>query len=254
MRKRLLAVGMAVLLAAALPLSGCSRGKTKEYTKENPLVFRMSLAEGVNTCHYAGAMAIADKVYEETDGRVQIKVIAGGALGGERDTVELAMQGDLDIATVANSVLTNWIPEMSILDQAFLWDNWNQAHAAADGDIGDLIEASAKEKLNLHVIGYMEAGFRDIFSTKPIEKLEDFKGVKIRVMQNQYQIAAFQSFGAMPTPMAYNEIFTALQQGTINACENGVSACLTNGFYERNYKERNKQPPFLYLSAGMYVG
>ena len=82
------------------------------------------------------------------------------------------------------------------------------------------------------MIGYLESGFRDTFSKKPIKEIGDFKGVKIRTMQNQYHMAAFQSFGAMPTAMAYNEVFTALQQGTIDACENAVSNCLSNGYYE----------------------
>ena len=110
---------------------------------------------------------------------------------------------------------------MNILDQAYLWENEEQAHAAVDGPLGDLIEKAAYDKLNVHVIGYLESGFRDTFSKKPI-----------RTMQNQYHMAAFQSFGAMPTAMAYNEVFTALQQGTIDACENAVSNCLSNGYYE----------------------
>ena len=74
-------------------------------------------------------------------------------------------------------------------------------------------EAAAYEKMGIHVIGYMESGFRDVFSVKPIEKVEDFSGVKIRTMQNRYHMAAFSSFGAMPTALAFNEQFTALQQG-----------------------------------------
>ncbi|MCI8297206.1 MAG: TRAP transporter substrate-binding protein [Lachnospiraceae bacterium] len=250
MRKRIVAVWLAAGLAAA-SLTSCQKNGEEVYTKEHPLVFRMSLAEGVNTCHYAGTMAIADKVYEKTDGRILIKVIAGGALGGERDTVELAMQGDLDMVTVANSVLTNWIPEMAILDQAYLWENLEQAHAAVDGRIGDMIEESTRERLGIHVAGYMEAGFRDTFSVKPIDTMEDFRGVKIRTMQNPYQVTAFEAFGAMPTPMAYNEIFTALQQGTIDACENGVSACLTNGFYEITKNVTTSQHLFTYLMVCM---
>lgn len=200
--------------------------------KSEKVVFRMAIVDGETSPIYTGAKAMADNVFEKTDGKIEIIVVTGGALGDERGSVELAMQGDLDIATAANSVLTNWIPEMDILDQAYLWTNKEQAHAAVDGDLGDLIEKASKEKLNLHIIGYLESGFRDTFSQKPITSVEDFNGVKIRTMQNKYHMAAFQSFGAMPTAMAYNEVFTALQQGTIDACENAVSNCLSNGYYE----------------------
>lgn len=208
---------------------GCSSSSN---SNDNKLVFRMAIVDGETSPIYKGAKAMADRVYEKTDGRIEILVVTGGALGDERGSVELAMQGDLDIASAANSVLTNWIPEMDILDQAYLWTNEKQAHSAVDGDLGQLISNAVEEKLGLHVIGYLESGFRDTFSKKSIEEIDDFKGIKIRTMQNKYHMAAFQSFGAMPTAMPYNEVFTALQQGTIDACENAVSNCLSNGYYE----------------------
>ncbi len=198
---------------------------------QDTIVLKLAMVDNETTPYYKGAAKIAEEVALATNGRIKIEINAGGTLGGERDTIDLALDNALDIATAANSVMTNYIPEMAILDQAYLWADANQAHAAVDGKVGDLIQAAAK-KLGLHVIGYMESGFRDTFSTKPIQKPEDFKGVKIRTMQNEYHMAAFASFGAMPTPMSFNEVFTALQQGTINAAENAVSGCLTNGYYE----------------------
>ena len=221
-------VALAVSTMIAFTAVGCGTSNIKS----DKVVFRMAIVDGEASPIYKGAKAMADKVFEKTNGKIEIVVVTGGALGDERGSVELAMQGDLDIASAANSVLTNWIPEMDILDQAYLWTNKDQAHDAVDGALGDLIEKSAEEKLGLHVIGYLESGFRDTFAKKPIETVEDFKGIKIRTMQNKYHMAAFQSFGAMPTAMAYNEVFTALQQGTIDACENAVSNCLSNGYYE----------------------
>lgn len=225
---RILAAAITLTLLVVLS-AGCGKGQIKE---EKELVFRMAIVDGKSSPIYAGAKEMADKVYEKTDGKIKIVVVTGGALGDERGSTELCMQNDLDIASAANSVLTNWIPEMSILDQAFLWDNIDQAHAAVDGEVGNLIKKAVYDKMNVHVIGYLESGFRDTFSKKPIDLQADFKGMKIRTMQNQYHMAAFQSFGAMPTAMPYNEVFTALQQGTIDACENAVSNCLSNGYYE----------------------
>ena len=147
--------------------------------------------------YYKGAQAIADSVNEATNGQFQIKVVAGGTLGGESDTLDMAIQGDLDIASCANSVLANYIPEMSILDQAFLWDSRDQANYAVRNELGDLIQEKANAQ-GIHVIGYMESGFRDVFSKKPIQTMADFNGVKIRTMQNDGQLLAFTSFGANP--------------------------------------------------------
>lgn len=242
----------AVVMTAALmvvSVTGCGTKKSSDAKEQ--LVFRMAIVDGETSPIYKGAKEMADKVYEKTDGQIKIVVITGGALGDERGSVELCSQGDLDIASAANSVLTNWIPEMNILDQAYLWENEEQAHAAVDGAVGDLIEEAAEEKLNVHVIGYLESGFRDTFSKKPIQSVEEFKGVKIRTMQNQYHMAAFQSFGAMPTAMAYNEVFTALQQGTIDACENAVSNCLSNGYYEVTKNVTYTHHAFTYIPVMM---
>ena len=231
--------------------TGCGGEQQRAATAEKPLVLRMAITDGESTVYYRGAKEIADRVFDKTKGRIVIKVVPGGALGDERGTVELAMNGDLDIATAANSVLTNWIPGMAILDQAYLWKNADEAHTAVDGSVGKLIERDAQQKMGVHVIGYMESGFRDIFSTRPIQTVEDFNGLKIRTMQNRYHMAAFRSFGAMPIAMAFGEQFTALQQGTIDACENGVSGCYTNGFYEVTKNITNSKHAFVYIMLCM---
>lgn len=249
MGKRVVAVCLTVLLTGST-LWGCS-GSTEEHAGTDDVIhFKMAVADNDTTPYAKGAKKIAEEVAKATDGKIQIEVMAGGTLGAERDTMELAMLGSLDIVTCANSVLTNWIPEMSILDQAFLFSNEEQAHAAVDGRIGELINQEA-EKLNLHVIGYMESGFRNVFSKKPITDISDFRGIKIRTMQNQYHMAAFESFGAMPTSMAAGDQFTGLQQGTIDACENAVSNCLTNGFYEVTKDITYTNHAFVYILVCM---
>jgi len=240
----------AVLTAAVLmvlPLSGCG----SRTANDEVIHFKMAVADADSSAQAEGARKIAEEVEKATDGRIQIEVMAGGTLGGERDTVELAMLGGVDIVTCANSVLTQWIPEMSILDQAYLFTNEAQAHGAVDGPVGELIEREALEKLNLHVIGYMESGFRNVFSKKPITAIGDFRGIKIRTMQNPYHMAAFESFGAIPTAMAASEQFTALQQGTIDACENAVSNCLNNGFYEVTKDITYSNHAFVYIVVSM---
>lgn len=145
-------------------------------TSQDTITFEMHFVDPETAPYVQGGQKIAELVKEATDGRIQIEVLAGGSLGGERDTVELAMDDSLDIATCANSVLTNFIPEMGILDQAYLWKNADEAHAAVDGKLGDLIKEKA-EALGLHIIGFEESGFCNTFSTKPIQSMADFKGV-----------------------------------------------------------------------------
>ncbi len=226
---------------AAAPAGDSASGEAGEVIN-----LQLALVDPETSPYGKGAKKIAEEVEKATNGRIKITVNAGGSLGGERDTVELAMSNNLDIATAANSVLTNFIPNMNILDQAYLWTNIDQAHAAVDGKQGDLIKRDA-EKLGLHVIGFMESGFRDTFSTKPIQSIDDFKGITIRTMENKYHQAAFKAFGAMPIAMNYNDVFTALQQGTIDAAENALCNCWNSGYYEVTKNITKTQHAFVYI-------
>lgn len=241
-------------ILSILMLAGCGNekadgGNVKDQSVD-PITFKLALVDPDSSNYAKGAKKIAEEVELATEGKIKIEVNAGGSLGGERDTLELAMSNNLDIATCANSVLTNFIPEMGILDQAYLWKNSDEAHAAVDGELGELIKREA-EKKGLHVIGFMESGFRNTFSTEPIKSLEDFKGVTIRTMENKYHQTAFESFSALPIAMSYNDVFTALQQGTIDAAENATANCLASGFYEVTKNITNTQHAFVYILLAM---
>lgn len=222
-------LGATAALTACGSSNSSSSGATA--TTGGAVKLTMSLQDNTSSNYYQGAMKIAECVEQATNGQITMTVQAGGTLGSEGDCLDMAIQGDLDIASCANSVLANYIPEMSILDQAFLWDTTEQANYAVTHELGDLIQAKANE-LGLHVIGYLESGFRDVFATRAIDSMADFKGLKIRVMQNEGQLTAFTSFGANPIALSSSEQFTALQQGTIDACENAVSNCWINKYYE----------------------
>ncbi|MDO4268165.1 MAG: TRAP transporter substrate-binding protein [Eubacteriales bacterium] len=257
-RRKYLLSGIVVL--AALGLAACGGhgaaensgdGGTAAASEDGSLNLTMAMVDNSQSNYYRGAKRIADLVSEATDGKIQITIQSGGVLGGETDTLDMVIQGDLDMTSCANAVLANYIPEMAVLDQAFLWDSVDQANYAVQNELGALIEAEA-EKQGIHVLGYLESGFRDVFSKKPIQSLDDFKGVKIRVMQNEGQLAAFTAFGANPVAISAAEQFTALQQGTIDACENAVSNCWINKYYEAGVTSvTNTKHCFVYIPVCM---
>ncbi|MDD2959250.1 MAG: TRAP transporter substrate-binding protein [Lachnospiraceae bacterium] len=241
--KKLVALSLAAAMAGSMAAGTAAMA-------DDTITFQIGFVDPDGSPYVKGGQAVAEAVDKATEGKIKINVVAGGALGGERDMMELTMSNNLDIATSANSVLTNFIPEMAILDQAYLWANADEAHAAVDGPVGDLIEAAA-EKQGFHVIGYMESGFRNVFSKDPIESIDDFKGVTIRTMENKYHQAAFTAFGAMPVAMAAGDQFTALQQGTIDACENAICNCYNNGFYEITKHITRTNHAFVYIMLCM---
>ncbi|MBR2527851.1 MAG: TRAP transporter substrate-binding protein [Blautia sp.] len=212
---------------------------------QEPITFTMYFVDPEASPYAEGGMKIAELVSDATEGRIEIEIKAGSEIG-ERDLLDMTMENQIDITTCANSILTNYIPQMNILDQPYLWKTAEEAHAAVDGALGKLI-ADKVEALGMHVIGFEESGFRNTFSVKPIEKIEDFQGVIIRTMENKYHRAAFEAFGATPVSLPYPEVMDALRSGKVNACENATANCLNSGYYEITKNVTNTQHVFTFI-------
>lgn len=248
MKKVFVTVLVIMLVTAGIVWAGGDSEKSKG---SGVIELKLGINDPNTSNYYKGAMAIAEEVAKETNGRINITVYPSGGLGNEREMVEGAMMNTVDIWTAANSVLTNFIPQMGILDVAYLWDNEAQAHAAVDGELGQLISDEIQKQLGLKVVGWMESGFRDTFAIRPVRTLADMRGLKIRTMENAYHMEAFNSFGALATPMAYGDVFPALQQKTIDAAENAVSNCLASGYYEVTKHITDTHHAFVYILVGM---
>ena len=218
----------ATVLTAGL-LGGCAgAGQTAD---DGVIRLKFGIVNSDTTNYYHGCIAIADEVRAATDGKIDITVYPSGQLGNERDLYEGAQLGSIDMFYAANAVMSSFIPDMAVLDQPFLFDTADEAHRVIDGKLGELIAGEAEEQ-GIHVVGWIESGFRNVFSTRPVESLADFNGLKIRTMENSMHMQLFNSLGAMATPMASGDVFTGLQQKTIDAAENAVSDVLANKYYE----------------------
>lgn len=212
--------------------------------------FKFGFVDPETSMYAQGGKALAAEVEKATGGKIKVDVYAGAQLGNERDMYEGSQIGSIDMCSVVNVVLSNFIPAMKVLDQPFLFDSVEQAHKVIDGKLGDLINAEA-EKQGVHIIGWFESGFRDVFANKPITKIDDFKGFKIRTMENDMQIACFNALGAIATPMAASEQFTALQQRTIDGCENAIANMLTNRYYEVIKNVTPTKHLYTFIAIGM---
>lgn len=214
------------------------------------VTLRLGFVDPASSSYAMGGQKFADELEKLTNGAIKVQVLAGGTLGGEREMYEGAQMGTMDMVTVVNTVLSQFIPELVLLDQPFLFDTVEEAHAAVDGKLGELVAQKALEQ-GVHIIGWLESGFRDTFSKDPIQNVDDFSGVKIRTMENKMQIAAFNALGAISTPMPATEQYTALQQGTIDACENAVGNMLINRYYEVIKNVTNTRHQFTYILVGI---
>jgi tripartite ATP-independent transporter DctP family solute receptor len=184
---------------------------------------RISIAIAQNS-HYGVAIdTFAREVEKRTGGRYRIQTFYSGALGAERESVEGVQLGTLDLTLTSTGPLPNFVPEVAILDIPFLFRDYAHARAVLDGPIGQELLAKFPPK-GMIGLAWAENGFRHMTNSKhPVNQPEDLKGLKMRTMENPIHIEAYRQFGILPTPMAFTEVFTALQQGTVDGQENPLS-------------------------------
>jgi tripartite ATP-independent transporter DctP family solute receptor len=169
---------------------------------------------------------------KESGGSLTINVFDANALGDDRVVIEGTIFGDIDIAVSSTSPMANIFPDFFIFDSPFLFIDPPHAFAGLDGAVGQKI-LKDMEKKGLKGLAFWENGFRNFTNNKVAVKLPpDVKGMKIRTMENEVHLAAWKAFGANPAPMAFTELFTALQQGTVDGQENPLGIIDGNKFQE----------------------
>jgi tripartite ATP-independent transporter DctP family solute receptor len=210
MRKIAFVGALAVTVLAALPAAA-----------QTTLKMNISLAQN---SHYGMAIdAFAREVEKRTNGRYKIQNFYAGALGAERESIEGLQLGTLDLTMTSTGPVPNFVPDVAILDIPFLFRDYGQARAVLDGPIGQQMLTKFDAK-GITALAWGENGFRHMTNSKhPVNSPEDLKGLKMRTMENPVHIQAYKAFGIIPTPMAFTEVFTALQQGTVDGQENPVS-------------------------------
>ena len=183
--------------------------------------------------HYSVGVDAFKKTLEElSGGEFTVEEHPSGALGGERAMIEGLQIGTIDTIITSTGPLGNFVPETYVLDLPFLFADYDQARCVLDGEIGqDLLDQIGQN--NLVGLAWTENGFRHLTnSLRDVKTPEDAAGLKIRTMENQMHMAAFEEMDVHPTPMAFPELFTALQQGTVDGQENPVSVILTSNLWE----------------------
>jgi len=183
--------------------------------------------------HYSVGVDAFKKTLEDlSGGEFVVQEHPSGALGGERAMIEGLQIGTIDTVITSTGPLGNFVPETYVLDLPFLFANYQQARCVLDGEIGqDLLDKIGQN--NLVGLAWTENGFRHLTnSLRPVKTPEDAAGLKIRTMENKMHMAAFEEMGVAPTPMAFPELFTALQQGTVDGQENPISVILTSNLWE----------------------
>lgn len=224
-------------LAAVLTLTACGGGSKSQSSTEGGAK-KVSLKIGhtlADTSHYQKGMEkFKELVEQKSNGTLTLQVFPNGSLGGERDMIEGLNVGSLDMVLTSTAPMNGFVPEVSVVDLPFLFRDADHAHKVLDGEVGQDLRKKVETKLpSVTTLAWWENGFRNVTNKNAaINKPEDLKGIKIRIQENPIHSDTFKSFGAQPTPMSFTELFTALQQGVIDAQENPVPVIYTSRFNE----------------------
>ena len=174
----------------------------------------------------------AKQVEEGSQGRIKVELYPNAQLGGDRELSEGVQMGTIQMAIPASAALAGFDKRMQALELPYLFTTRAAAFEAADGVLGRRLNEFMAAK-GILVMGYQDNGFRHVTNNKkPVHSPDDLKGVKIRTMENPMHIAYFKALGANPTPMSWGELYTALQQGTVDAQENPYAMIDDGKFYE----------------------
>ncbi|WP_343081684.1 TRAP transporter substrate-binding protein [Ostreiculturibacter nitratireducens] len=188
------------------------------------------LANEENPWHLA-SVKFGEELSALTDGRIVVEVYPNESLGKEIDLINGMQLGTVDM-TITGESLQNWAPMAALLAVPYAYKSIEHMDEVASGEIGDQIEAQIVEKAQIRPIAYFARGPRDLTSNRPITTPDELDGLKLRVPNVPLFVDVWAALGAQPTPMAFSEVFTSLQNGTIDAQENPLALIRSASFYE----------------------
>lgn len=238
MRKRLISLFLATFMLFSLTACGgnidVSAVKSKSLMGAEGATVRFKV--GTTTApegHYVMGLLEMQRLLEEySGGEMTLDIYPNSLLGNERDMMELVGLGIQDMALISTGPIPNFVPDFAVLDLPYLFENEADAYEALDGPVGQELLAQLDE-IHIYGVGFWENGFRHITNNKrAISVPSDLQGLKVRTMENNVHIATYELLGAMATPMAWSEIFTALSQGTVDGQENPLAIIESSKVYE----------------------
>jgi tripartite ATP-independent transporter DctP family solute receptor len=225
MMKRTVAIIAAVFVALAMVPAVFAAGK-------GPVVLKIS--NGINEAHptYLGCVEFKRLVESRLPGKYEVQVYANSQLGDDVRATEAVRMGTLEMVATSASPITGLIPQFNVFDLPFIVTSTKAADAIFDGPVGAKL-ASLVEPKGMKLLAYYENGFRQLTnSNRQVKSPADLKGLKIRTMENPIHLALWRVLGANPTPMPFSEVFTAMQQKTIDGQENPIPIIALSKFYE----------------------
>lgn len=232
-----------VCLSCVLVLVSCGGGREHTYA------WVLATASPENTVTGIFANTFAQKVEELSGGELKLQVYHNAVLGGDTELIESCQCGDIPFVVQNTAPEVSYMPRLCLFDLPCVFEQIEDLHQVLDDSLflGKINEIYAEAGFRL--LGMADQHFRVMTCNKEIKSLDDFKGIKIRTMENSFHIGFWKSIGTNPTPMAFSELYVGLEQHTVDAQENPYEVICSNGFYEvQDYVlETNHLPHLLAL-------
>ncbi|WP_282172864.1 TRAP transporter substrate-binding protein [Cytobacillus firmus] len=257
--KKLSILFLSILMVSTMVLAACGgnsnstgaseKGSDSASGEGGKRTIKVSI--GVNDKHpeYEASLKFKELVEAESDD-LTVEVYHSGQIADDRSAIEMLQFGTLDATIPSTSPLVNFIPAFGVFDLPFTVPNEEVADKVLDGPFGDKMLEMVDQQ-GLVGLAWWENGFRNLTNdVKPVAGMEDVKGLKIRTMENEIHLDAWKALGANPTPMAFTELFTAMQQGTIDGQENPYPTILLSKYPEVQKHISNTNhvyTPFIFL-------
>ncbi len=216
-----------VLASIALAAFGAASAQD---IKEHTIKFAANAPEGHPAV--AGMRKFADLVAAKSGGKIKVNIFLAGVLGSDQANVSAVQGGTLEMAVMNTGILASVAKELAIFDFPFLFANEKESDALVDGPVGKRLHAKLEEK-GIVGLSYWELGYRQMTNSKrPLNKVEDIDGLKLRVIPNPINVAWVKALGANPTPLPFPEVYGALESKAIDGQENPIGVIASNKFWE----------------------
>jgi TRAP-type transport system periplasmic protein len=217
---------LAVTAAALLPLGAAMAQDIKERT------FKLALQNPKGHPLEQGATKFSELVAAKSGGKIKVNVFPGGTLGGDAPNVSALQGGTIELVMLNSGILASQVKDFEVFDFPFMFAGAKEADAVVDGPFGQKLHAKLAEK-GIVGLAYTELGFRQLTNSKrAVNTVEDIAGLKLRVIPNAINVDWVKALGANPTPLAFPELYAALEQKAIDGQENPLSVILANKFAE----------------------
>ena len=231
--RKIIKRSVVVLLAGVLlfSLSGCKKKQKKDEVQRYAWPLGTSSPEDTVTQLYAEKFA--KEVSRLSHGKMKIEVYPNSTLGGDRELLESCKDGDIPFVVQNTAPQVSFMSDLAVFDLPCVFDSLDDCRKKIDDPQFNSLISDVYTEGGYHLLGMADQGFRVMSTNKPVNSLADFKGQKIRTMENSYHLAFWKALGANPTPMSFSEVYIGLQQHTIDAQENPYEVIVSNNLYEQ---------------------